>query len=125
MDKYEQRRLALVRLATSLGRGGAAQIARAIGKEPNYISRLLYPPGKDGRKRIGEDTVELLEAKFPDWMSEETKDGGPHPRIAAPRGWDQLRDDQRRAIEELIATMLTGKVAMANTKPPKNGFIAD
>lgn len=53
MDKFEQRWRALVRLKDQLGRGGAAHIAREIGKEPNYISRALYPPGKDGRKRIG------------------------------------------------------------------------
>lgn len=64
MDKFEQRWRALVRLKDQLGRGGAAHIAREIGKEPNYISRALYPPGKDGRKRIGEDTAELLDAKF-------------------------------------------------------------
>lgn len=36
-----------------------------------------------------------------------------------------LRDDQRAAIEQLIETMLTGKVALANTKPPPDGLIGD
>lgn len=70
MDKYEKRRLALQRLADSFGRGGIAKIAQAIGKEPNYVSRMLYPSGKDGRKRIGEDSVEILDEKFPGWLDD-------------------------------------------------------
>ncbi|MDN7658467.1 hypothetical protein [Burkholderia cenocepacia] len=134
MDKFEQRWRALVRLKDQLGRGGAAHIAREIGKEPNYISRALYPPGKEGRKRIGEDTAELLDAKFPGWMSEQgwgrsnetPSDSAPmSSRIAPPKGWAMLRDDQRAAIEQLIETMLAGKVALANTKQPPDGLIGD
>lgn len=68
MDKYETRRLALVALREKLGKGGIAKIAAAIGKDPNYVSRMLYPPGKDHRKRIGEDSAELLDAAFPGWL---------------------------------------------------------
>ncbi|MBR8150025.1 hypothetical protein [Burkholderia vietnamiensis] len=134
MDKFEQRWRALVRLKDQLGRGGAAHIAREIGKEPNYISRALYPPGKDGRKRIGEDTAELLDAKFPGWMSEQGWGGSnatpgdsvpANSRIEPPKGWGMLRDDQRAAIEQLIETMLTDKVALANTEPPPGGLIGD
>lgn len=71
MDKYEKRRLALQRLANGFGRGGIAKVAQAIGKEPNYVSRMLYPSGKDGRKRIGEDSVEVLDEKFPGWLDDE------------------------------------------------------
>lgn len=69
MDKYEQRRQALRQLKERLGRGGIARIAAEIGKEPNYVSRMLYPPEKEGRKRIGEDSVEVLDRKFPGWLS--------------------------------------------------------
>lgn len=64
-DKYEKRRTALKALADSLGRGGIATIAARIGKEPNYVSRMLYPPGRQGRKRIGEDSLEKLNEAFP------------------------------------------------------------
>ncbi|WP_186257380.1 hypothetical protein [Burkholderia gladioli] len=135
MDKYEQRWRALVRLKDQLGRGGAAHIAREIGKEPNYISRALYPPGKDGRKRIGEDTAELLDAKFPGWSTEkgwsESNAGeivesgvtlaGPLP----PKGWDLLREDQRSAIERLIETMVPGEVSRSPAKHPPDGLIGD
>lgn len=70
MDKYEKRRIALQGLADSFGRGGIAKIAQAIGKEPNYVSRMLYPAGKDGRKRIGEDSVDILDKKFPGWLDD-------------------------------------------------------
>lgn len=68
MDKFETRRQALIRLRESLGRGAIARIAAEIGKEPNYVSRMMYPVGKSGGKRIGEDSVEILDRKFPGWQ---------------------------------------------------------
>lgn len=65
MDKYEQRRQALRALVDGLGRGGISAVAKKIGKEASYVSRMLYPEGKSGMKRIGEDTVELLRAEYP------------------------------------------------------------
>lgn len=132
MDKFEQRWRALVRLKDQLGRGGAAYIAREIGKEPNYISRALYPPGKNGRKRIGEDTAELLSEKFPGWLSEEGWKGTGNSSaattataaIASPKGWNRLRDDQRAAIEHLIEVMLT-RTPSADVNPPTDGFAGD
>lgn len=67
MDKFESRRQDLIRLVERLGRGGIAHIARQIGKEPNYVSRLLYPSDKNGAKRIGEDTADLITGAFPGW----------------------------------------------------------
>ncbi|WP_186163124.1 hypothetical protein [Burkholderia gladioli] len=135
MDKFDQRWQALVRLRDRLGRGGAAHIAREIGKEPNYISRALYPPGKEGRKRIGEDTAELLDAKFPGWASQDGWDpthstSGMRPSSTeadkpSPAGWDQLREDQRAAIERLIETMLNEKVSMARSEQPTDGIKGD
>jgi len=69
MDKFETRRLALQRLVDQMGYGGIAKVAQAIGKEPNYVSRMLYPAGKAGRKRIGEASVDILDEKFPGWLS--------------------------------------------------------
>lgn len=68
MDKYEVRRNALEALVKKLGRGGIAKVAQEIRKEPSYVSRMLYPPGKSGRKRIGEDSAEILDSKFPGWL---------------------------------------------------------
>lgn len=69
MDKYEQRRVTLKKLADHLGRGGITQIAEKIGKQASYVSRMLYPAEKAGFKRIGEDTVDELNSAFPGWFS--------------------------------------------------------
>jgi len=68
MEKFERRRLALKALVDSIGYGGIARVAEAIGKEPNYVSRMLYEPGKSGRKRIGESSIDALNAAFPGWL---------------------------------------------------------
>lgn len=39
--------------------GNAAELARRIGKDPTYVNRLFYLPGKSGRKGIG---LEIMEA---------------------------------------------------------------
>lgn len=68
MDKYELRRSALQRLIDSLGRGGISKVADRIDKQPSYVSRMLFPPTKAGFKRIGEDTVDVLNKAFPGWL---------------------------------------------------------
>jgi SOS-response transcriptional repressor LexA len=71
MDKYEKRRAALQALIDGLGRGGISKVAEKIDKQPSYVSRMLFPPTKDGFKRIGGDTVDVLNAAFPGWLGEE------------------------------------------------------
>lgn len=66
MDKYELRRSQLSVLIKSIGKGGIKRVAETIGIDPSYVSRMLYEPGKAGRKRIGEDSLELLVTHFPD-----------------------------------------------------------
>lgn len=70
MDKYEKRRTALQVLVDGLGRGGISKIAERLGKDPSYISRLLYPPTKAGHKRMGEDMVDALNHAFPAWQGD-------------------------------------------------------
>lgn len=84
MDKYEQRRLALKALSDSLGRGGVAAIATRIGKDASYVSRMLYEPGKAGRKRIGEDMLGLLAAAYPDSFGDSTAPSAVLPRETIP-----------------------------------------
>lgn len=69
MDKFEHRRQALRALVDNLGRGGISAVAKKIGKEASYVSRMLYPEGKGGMKRIGEDTVELLREAYPGFFT--------------------------------------------------------
>lgn len=67
---YEHRRQCLQRLAGTFGRGGIARVAREIDVEANYISRALYPPGRAGKKNIGDELVVKLNEKFPGWLNE-------------------------------------------------------
>ena len=60
MDKYERRRKNLQLLIDERYRT-PAEFARAIGRSPSYVSRMLYPEGKAGRKRIADDMLELME----------------------------------------------------------------
>lgn len=50
--------------------GKAVDVARKIEREPSYVSRMLYEEGKNGRKRIADDMVEIIEKAF-----------------SLPRGW--------------------------------------
>ncbi len=64
MDKYEKRRLRLIQLRDDYCDGKAVSIARKIDREPSYVSRMLYPEGKSGKKRIADDMVEIIERSF-------------------------------------------------------------
>jgi len=61
MDKYETRRLNLRALIHSHCGGRAATLADLIERSPSYVSRMLYPEGRDGKKRIGEDMRDIIE----------------------------------------------------------------
>lgn len=56
MEETEHWRLRLVELKTALSLK-QCEIADAIGKPDSYVSRLLYEPGKKGRKNLGWDTI--------------------------------------------------------------------
>lgn len=61
MDKFEIRRLNLQAVLRTHCNGKAAALADKIGRAPSYVSRMLYPEGKAGKKRIGEDMRNLIE----------------------------------------------------------------
>lgn len=85
MDKYEQRRLKLIEIRDKFCNGKAAELARRIAREPSYISRMLYPAGKAGRKRIADDMMEVIETAF-----------------GLPRGWmDSIKFEMQHENDEL------------------------
>lgn len=55
------------------GRGGIAKVAKKLEVEPSYLQRCLYPPGKAGRKRIGDAMVIKLSKCFPEWIGQPTQ----------------------------------------------------
>lgn len=62
MTKADLRRSLLRSLIDDRFDGIAARFADEVGITPSYVSRMLYPEGKAGAKRIGEDSVEKIEA---------------------------------------------------------------
>lgn len=64
MDKYEHRRLRLIELRDTRCGGNAAELARKIGRDPSYVTRMIYPEGKPGKKRIADDMMEVIERAF-------------------------------------------------------------
>lgn len=69
-EKAERRRQRLIELKNIKCDGVAAELARKIGKKPDYVNRMLSAPGTPGKKRIGEDMVEMIEAALnvPGWF---------------------------------------------------------
>lgn len=68
MDKYDIRRENLQALIDRefgpRAWGAKAKFAKRLEKQPDYISRCLYPPGKPGAKNVGEDLAREIERKF-------------------------------------------------------------
>lgn len=69
MDKYAIRREALRKLIANNYGGINASFAKVVDIDESYVSRLLYPDDKAGRKRIGEDTVEKISRVHPGWLT--------------------------------------------------------
>ena len=64
MDKYENRRQNLAALMDAYCDGKVAVLAERLERSPSYVSRMLYPEDKAGKKRIGEDMAERIEFAF-------------------------------------------------------------
>lgn len=64
MDKYEHRRRRLLELKEWQCDGKIARLAERIARSDSYVARMLYEEGKPGKKRIGDDMLEVIEAAF-------------------------------------------------------------
>ena len=69
-NKYESRRLRLKKLIDTYADGKISRFAEMIGRDQSYISRMLYPANKAGRKRIADNMMEHIEKT-----------------LSLPRGW--------------------------------------
>lgn len=86
MDKYERRRLRLIELRDTRCGGNGADLARKIDRDPSYVTRMLYPEGKAGKKRIADDMIEVIESAF-----------------SLPRGWLDQAGEQLRPADAIQA----------------------
>jgi alpha-mannosidase len=64
MDKYERRRVNLAKLITDRCDGVVATFAKRIGRDASYVTRMLYPDDKPGRKRMGDNLKETIELEY-------------------------------------------------------------
>lgn len=103
--------------------GNKADLARAIGKDPTYVSRMLNPDSPQF-KRIGEETAREIEFRLqlpPRALDGES--GGKPVESAALYGmsisqqgvavgseWDKLREPLRSQIQVLIETLVAMQV---------------
>jgi hypothetical protein len=130
MDKYERRRRRVQELLKHSFENSQARLAEAIDRDPNYVSRMLYPEGKPGKKRIGEamrDSIEQACHLTPgsldmDPGSPFIPDGAVHEPAAAyeasgstwswpfekltPAEWTDLSLSERRTVESVALTIL-------------------
>lgn len=90
---YEQRRKDLKAFVAKLGRGGIARISREAEIDASYLSRCLYPPGKDGKKNIGDEIVTKLNTHFPDWSGADGSGNTIYLNVT--------KSDREKAIDEL------------------------
>lgn len=64
MNKFETRRLNYLDLLELKCNGKAAQFFRDTGISASYAARMAYPEGKQGKKNIGDDTLEVIQSVY-------------------------------------------------------------
>jgi hypothetical protein len=128
MDKYERRRQRVLELIKLRFEGRQARFAEAIGRDANYVSRMLYMPGKAGKKRIAEDMRDTIERAChltPGWLDMDPGtpvilDGAmvaaeptaayaaaswPFLKITRPQ-WESLSQSERSVVESVGLALL-------------------
>lgn len=79
MDKFEIRRKRVAELIERDFNGVIAKFAKKIEREPSYVGRMLYEPGKKGRKNISDKLIDVIETKCKlpaGWLDTLDKDEG-------------------------------------------------
>ncbi len=111
MDKYERRRQRLIELRDTKCGGNAAELARRIERDASYVTRMLYPEGKRGKKRIADEMIEVIEVAFGlpqgwlDHISEHSKPMAAVQRVVEDS--PKTRHHSNPAIQEVIRLMET------------------
>jgi phage repressor protein C with HTH and peptisase S24 domain len=113
MDKYEKRRVRLAELRDQKYHGSASDLARAIGKEPSYVSRMLYPAGKAGKKRIGEDMVDVIETAL-GWPKGSIDSDLPIAEFSSVKGGKSI--EKLHLIGDLLGKMSSDDTTKSFTK---------
>jgi len=104
MDKYEIRRQNLRALIDSHCGGRSATLADLIARTPSYVSRMLYPEGKEGKKRIGEDMRDLIEDALS--LKQGTLDEDPAAKDGGTSGPIATEADRTKALPKGEASIV-------------------
>lgn len=103
MDKYEERRLLLSDILASKCSGKIVDLAEKLGKDSTYVARMLYPEGKAGRKRIGEDMLDHIKDVFGDIDPSKDADPAINEINELLRSTDEIgRGKALYAIKEIV-----------------------
>lgn len=93
MNRYEIRRLNLIRLKDEICSGKIVNLAKRLNKNPSFVARLLYEDGKKYKKNIADKLVSDIESSF-----------------CLPRGWlDGLSADNQLAQQSVHQANKTEK----------------
>lgn len=106
MDKLKARQAWIRGIIHARCHGKISQFARAIGKDPSYVSRMLYPADKPGAKGIGEDTVREIIAAFPSDLPPPSVDVPPEELGGPASEPTQLFTKERRASGDVLALQI-------------------
>ena len=68
-DDNEYRRQCLIRLIESFGEGGVTKLAKQLGKDSTYVSRMKSDPSSKQHRPITGDTVLAISKLYPAWLS--------------------------------------------------------
>jgi len=64
MDKFDVRRLNFLELLRLKCDNKPARFANITDMDPSYVTRMKYAQTKKGHKKIGDETLELIQDKF-------------------------------------------------------------
>lgn len=113
MDKFEERRIKLRKLIDDEYKGVDAALASAAGIPPSYMSRMLYPIGKDQKKNITESQKEKIERVHPGALSDSVILTSEQRRMLFILA--QLPEDMRPSFVDTIDGVAS--LALQNRKP--------
>lgn len=112
-------------------------LAEALGVADNYVSRMLYPPEKNGRKRIGSDFAREIELKLglsPGYLDGKDADSRPmrveesktrlyghdvtEEAVIFAKEWEKLTPLLRSQVQALVHVMVAELVREGREKKP-------
>lgn len=101
MDKYEIRRLNLVKLMQTHCNNSIKNLANQLGKDHSYVSRLLYQEGKKYKKNIADRVTTDIEHAF-----------------NLPRGWLDGLSSNNLFVEKPFSEQKSNPIASSQNEIP-------